>query len=119
MHKVFFRFNHSPLVFIAHSVAHTHTHTRATRYLLLLNQVRDPLTHIYRGMCMCIRKIYVFFWTGQFVSFHQQRQHTCSCVCVCVTICHSDCARHQKSKMAAHFLQIQNAKNKKNKMFFF
>lgn len=64
-----------------------------------------------------------FFWTGQFVSFHQQSQHTCSCVCVCVlvrlcvcvTICHSDCARHQKSKMAAHFLQIQNAKNKKKK----
>lgn len=117
MHKVFFRFNHSPLVFIAHSVAHTHTYTRYTIFIIIKSGQRPINTHIQRNVYVYKKNICIFL--DRAIRFVSSAKATHVLVCVCVTICHSDCARHQKSKMAAHFLQIQNAKNKKNKIFFF
>lgn len=93
------------------SLRRTHT----ARYLLLLNQVRDPLTHIY--MHECVYNKYMKFRRGNSFCFISKR-YTCLCICICKCICSlclqqcvcmSDCmsfgrcARHQKSKMAAQF----------------
>lgn len=112
--KVFFRLIHSLCVYC--SLRRTHT----ARYLLLLNQVRDPLTHIYihiyMCVCTCVCNKYMKFRRGISFRFISKR-YTCSCICVSVsvsaacacnsvcvsTVCHSVGARHQKSKMAAQF----------------
>lgn len=84
MHKVFFCLIHSPLLFIAHS------HTYCTIFIIIKSGQRPINTHIHMNVYVYtsyIRNKYMNFWTGQFVSFHQQTLHTCSCMYVCLCLC--------------------------------
>lgn len=81
--KLFFRLIHSLCVYC--SLRRTHT----ARYLLLLNQVRDPLTHIYihtyMCVCTCVCNKYMKFRRGNSFRFISKR-YTCSCICVSVSV---------------------------------
>lgn len=68
------------------SLRRTHT----ARYLLLLNQVRDPLTHIYMDVCLyvclCVYNKYMKFRRGNSFCFISKR-YTCLCICICICKC--------------------------------